>query len=99
MINLKVVIEYEPDPNLRDYEQVPLLEAGGIEAFIEREVLPYSMDAWIKHGDIKVGYEIGFTQHFFKPQPLRTLEQIGADILTVEKEAEGLLSGLIFGID
>ncbi len=41
-----VVVEYEPDPDLRDTEQVPLLEEGGIEAFIEREVLPYAPDAW-----------------------------------------------------
>jgi hypothetical protein len=42
------VVEYEPDADLRDTEQVPLLEDGGIEAFIRREVLPYTPDAWIK---------------------------------------------------
>ena len=42
----RCVVEYEPDPDLRDTEQVPLLEAGGIEAFIEREVLPHAADAW-----------------------------------------------------
>ena len=36
------VVEYEPDPELRDFEQVPLLEDGGIEAFIKREVLSAS---------------------------------------------------------
>ena len=40
------VVEYEPDTNLRDTEQVPLLNEGGIEAFIHREVLPYTPDAW-----------------------------------------------------
>ncbi len=44
------VVEYEPDSDLRDTEQVPLLEEGGIEAFIRREVLPYTPDAWIKAG-------------------------------------------------
>jgi type I restriction enzyme M protein len=39
------VVEYEPDPELRDFEQIPLLEEGGIEAFIRREVLPYTSDA------------------------------------------------------
>lgn len=43
----------------------------------------------------KIGYEISFTRHFYKPQPLRTLAQISADILAVEKEAEGLLDGLL----
>ena len=61
------VVEYEPDSELRDYEQVPLLEPGGIEAFIRREVLPYTPDAWIVEADTKIGYEISFTRHFYKP--------------------------------
>ncbi len=89
------VIEYEPDSDLRDTEQVPLLEVGGIEAFIRREVLPYTPDAWIKEDATKIGYEVSFTRHFYKPQPLRTLEEISADILAIEKEAEGLLNGLL----
>ncbi len=89
------LVEYEPDPDLRDTEQIPLLEDGGIEAFIRREVLPYTADAWIKPDSAKVGYEISFTRHFYKPQPLRTLEEISADILAIEKEAEGLLDGLL----
>jgi len=89
------VVEYEPDSDLRDTEQVPLLEPGGIEAFIRREVLPYTPDAWIREDAVKIGYEISFTRHFYKPVPLRTLEEIRADILAVEKEAEGLLDGLL----
>ena len=89
------IVEYEPDSDLRDTEQVPLLEDGGIEAFIRREVLPYTQDAWIKADATKVGYEVSFTRHFYKPQPLRSLEEISADILAIEKEAEGLLDGLL----
>ena len=91
------IVEYETDSDLRDTEQVPLLEEGGIEAFIRREVLPYTPDAWIKEEATKIGYEISFTRHFYKPQPLRTLEEISADILAIEKEAEGLLDGLLKG--
>jgi type I restriction enzyme M protein len=91
------IVEYEPDSDLRDTEQVPLLEDGGIEAFIRREVLPYTPDAWIKEDATKIGYEISFTRHFYKPQPLRTLEEISADILAIEQEAEGLLDGLLKG--
>ncbi len=91
------VVEYETDSDLRDTEQVPLLEDGGIEAFIRREVLPYTPDAWIKEEATKIGYEVSFTRHFYKPQPLRTLEEISADILAIEKEAEGLLDGLLKG--
>jgi len=93
-----VIVEYEPDPDLRDTEQVPLQEEGGIEAFIRREVLPYTPDAWIKESATKIGYEVSFTRHFYKPQPLRTLEEISADILAVRKEAEGLLDGLLKGV-
>ena len=96
MVGGKVcVVEYEPDSDLRDTEQVPLLEEGGIEAFIRREVLPYTPDAWVNNDATKIGYEISFTRHFYKPQPLRTLAEISADILAVEKEAEGLLDGLL----
>jgi type I restriction enzyme M protein len=91
------IVEYEPDSDLRDTEQVPLLEDGGIEAFIRREVLPYTPDAWIKEDATKIGYEVSFTRHFYKPQPLRTLEEIRADILAIEKEAEGLLDGFLKG--
>ena len=89
------MVEYDPDPDLRDTEQVPLLEPGGIEAFITREVLPYTPDAWIKEDATKIGYEISFTRHFYQPQPLRTLAEIRADILAEEKEAGGLLDELL----
>ena len=77
------VVEYEPDPDLRDTEQVPLLEEGGLEAFLRREVLPYAPDAWYVPGSVKTGYEISFTRHFYKPQPLRPLEEIRSDILAL----------------
>jgi len=92
------VVEYEPDSELRDHEQIPLLEEGGIEAFIRREVLPYTPDAWIVAADTKIGYEISFTRHFYQPPQLRTLAEISADILTLEQETEGLLSEITKGI-
>ena len=91
------VVEYEPDPDLRDTEQVPLLEEGGIEAFIRREVLPYTPDAWVNNDATKIGYEVSFTRHFYKPQPLRTLAEIRADILAIEREAGDLLDDLLEG--
>jgi type I restriction enzyme M protein len=91
----QLIVEYESDSELRDIEQVPLLEEGGIEAFVLREVLPYVPDAWVKKGITKIGYEISFTRHFYKQQPLRTLNEISSDIFAIEKEAEGLLNGLL----
>jgi type I restriction enzyme M protein len=92
------VVEYETDGDLKDTEQVPLLEEGGIESFIRREVLPYTTDAWVKKNATKIGYEVSFTRHFYKPQPLRTLEEIRADILAEEEAAEGLLGELLKGV-
>ena len=92
------VVQYEPDTDLRDTEQIPLLEEGGIEAFLRREVLPYAPDAWYAHDSVKVGYEISFTRHFYKPKPLRPLEEIRADILALERETEGLLEEIMGGL-
>ena len=88
-------VTYEPDTALRDTEQIPLQEEGGIKAFLRREVLPYAADAWYRPESVKTGYEINFNRHFYKPQPMRTLEEIRSDILALEREARGLLPELI----
>ncbi len=89
------VVEYEPDTDLRDTEQIPLQEEGGIEAFLRREVLPHAAGAWYQPDTIKIGYEVSFTRYFYKPQPMRTLEEIRADILALEQETEGLLGEIM----
>ena len=91
------IVEYEPDTELRDTEQVPFLEDGGIEAFFRREVLPHASDAWIDASKTVIGYEISFTRHFYKPHPLRTLQEIEADIRALEQETEGLLEDVLTG--
>ncbi|GMV21827.1 MAG: hypothetical protein AMXMBFR57_17760 [Acidimicrobiia bacterium] len=90
-----VVVEYEPDSELRDTEQIPLLEEGGIEAFLRREVLPYAPDAWYVPDSTKTGYEVSFTRYFYKPKPMRSIEEIRADILALEKETDGLLAEIL----
>jgi type I restriction enzyme M protein len=96
MINGKpAVVEYEPDSDLRDSEQVPLLEEGGVEAFMAREVLPHVPDAWYDPSSERIGYEISFPRYFYKPQPLRSLEEIRADIEALERETEGLLDEVL----
>jgi type I restriction enzyme M protein len=89
------VVEYEPDSDLRDTETVPLMEPGGVEAFIAREVLPHARDAWIDEAKTEIGYEISFARYFYKPQPLRSLETIRAEIVALERETEGLLTTII----
>jgi len=89
------MVEYEADTTLRDTEQVPLNEPGGIEAFFKREVLPHAPDAWIAEGKTQIGYEISFARYFYQPAPLRTLDEIRADILKLEQESEGLLRQIV----
>lgn len=91
------IVEYEPDTNLRDTEQVPLLHEGGIQAFFRDEVLTFAPDAWIDSSKTQVGYEISFTKYFYKPVKLRSLEEIVKDIKALEAETEGLLNEIIGG--
>ncbi|WP_019878966.1 type I restriction-modification system subunit M [Succinispira mobilis] len=91
------IVEYEPDTNLRDTEQIPLLHEGGIQAFFRDEVLTFAPDAWIDSTKTQVGYEISFTKYFYKPVKLRTLHEIVKDIKTLEAETEGLLNEIIGG--
>ena len=79
----------EPDPALRDFENVPLAE--DIDAYFEREVLPHVPDAWIDRTRDKVGYEINFNRHFYKYTPPRPLEEIDADL----KQAEARILRLL----
>jgi type I restriction enzyme M protein len=89
------VVEYEPDTNLRDTEQVPLLEEGGVEAFFTREVLPYALDSWIDESKTQTGYEISFTRYFYKPAIMRPLDEIIADIRKIEVETDGLIDEIL----
>jgi type I restriction enzyme M protein len=86
-------VEYEPDPELRDTEQIPLTES--VEDFMAREVLPYAPDAWVAEGSEKIGYEVSFTRYFYKPKQLRTLAEIEADIRALERETDGLLEEIL----
>jgi type I restriction enzyme M protein len=88
----------EPDPELRDTENVPLSET--VEAYFQREVKPYVADAWIntglrdhKDGEIgKVGYEINFNRYFYRYTPPRPLEEIEADIRVIETDIVRMLA-------
>ena len=77
-----------PDPKLRDSEKIPLEE--DIEEYFEREVKPYYPDAWMDRKKDKVGYEINFTQYFYKYEPPRPLEEIEKDIKAVMSEIQAL---------
>lgn len=78
-----------PDPDLRDNENVPLIE--DINDYVKREVLPHVPDAWVEEDKTKVGYEIPFTRHFYVYMPPRPLSEIDAEIKALEVEIQSLL--------
>ena len=78
-----------PDPDLRDYENVPLDE--DINAYFAREVTPHVPDAWIDRNKTKVGYEIPFTRHFYVYTPPRPLAEIDAELRELESQIQKLL--------
>jgi type I restriction enzyme M protein len=80
----------EPDPDLRDYENVPLKE--DIDEYMKREVLPHVPDAWVDETKTKIGYEINFNRYFYKYTPPRPLEVIEAELRAVEKEIADMLN-------
>jgi len=80
----------EPDPELRDYENVPLKK--DVDEYMKREVLPHVPDAWIDESKTKIGYEINFNRYFYKYTPPRPLEEIEADLKKIEKEIADMLA-------
>jgi type I restriction enzyme M protein len=83
----------EPDPDLRDSEDVPLTE--DVAAYVEREVVPYVPDAWIDDTRTRIGYEIPFTRYFYEYVPPRPLEEIDAEIRQLEAEIAASLAAAI----
>ena len=79
----------QPDSNLRDSEKIPLKQ--DIEKYFEKEVKPYYPDAWMERSKDKIGYEINFTQYFYKYVPPRSLEEIEKDIKKVTQEIQELI--------
>ena len=91
-------IDGEPDVDLRDTENIPFTYEGGIDAFIKNEVLTYAPDAWVNEKKTQVGYEISFTKYFYKPVELREMSDILQSLKKLENEADGLLAGIMEGM-
>lgn len=83
------------DTSLRDTETVPLKE--DIQKYFECEVLPHVPDAWIDESKTKIGYEIPFTRHFYKFTPLRSSEEIMAEIKALEAKIDRELKEVLEG--
>ena len=87
-----VWVEYETDSDLRDTEKIPVKE--DIYQYFLREVRPYVADAWINLPPTKIGCEISFNKYFYKPTPLRTLEENERDILELDRQSQGFIQSL-----
>ena len=83
----------EPDPDLRDYENVPLKD--DIDEYIRREVLPYVPDAWVDESKTRIGYEIPFKGHFREYEPPRPLKDIEQEIKELDDEIRGMLEEIL----
>jgi type I restriction enzyme M protein len=81
--------EYEPDSELRDFENISLKE--DIDEYFRREVLPHVGDAWMDRSKDKVGYEINFNRYFFTYKPPRPLEEVDKELKEMENEILRLL--------
>jgi len=86
-------IIYETATDLRDSENVPIKER--IHGYFQREVKPHVEEAWIDMNSVKIGYEISFNKYFYRHKPLRSIEEVGAEILELEKQSEGLIAQIL----
>lgn len=88
----KGYVEYEADSDLRDTEKIPVKE--DIYEYFQREVRPYVDDAWINLPPTKIGCEISFNKYFYKPVPLRSLEENERDIRELDEQSQGFIQSL-----
>lgn len=86
-------IEYETESDLRDTENVPLKEA--ILPYFLREVKPHVEESWINFEATKIGYEISFNKYFYQHKPLRSLEEVAAEILALEAQSDGIIHEIL----
>ena len=86
-------ITYETESDLRDTESVPL--KNHIHSYFKREVQPHVPEAWINLDATKIGYEISFNKYFYKHTPLRSIEEVTADILALEQQSDGLINEIL----
>lgn len=84
-----------PDKALEDTEIIPLRYDGGIDAFFQNEIVPYTPDAWIDTDSVQVGYELSFTKYFYNPKALRSIEDITRDIRAIEERTDGMLDDIL----
>jgi len=86
-------ITYETSTDLRDSENVPVKE--NIHGYFQREVKPHVEEAWIDMDSAKIGYEISFNKYFYRHKPLRSVEEVGSEIIELEQQSDGLIAQIL----
>ena len=86
-------LTFATNVDLRDSESVPLKDS--IHRYFCAEVKPHVEEAWINRDSFKIGYEISFNKYFYRHKPLRSLDEVTADILMLEQQADGLISDIL----
>lgn len=86
-----------PDKDKSDTDVVPRLYEGGIYAFMKKEILPYTPDAWIDEKKTQIGYEINFNKYFYRPKEIRDVPSIIEDLRILEAKTDGILEELLSG--
>lgn len=86
-------ITYESQSDLRDSENIPL--SDNIHDYFLREVKPHVDEAWIDMPKTRIGYEVSFNKYFYRHQPLRPIEEVTQEIMTLEQESEGLIMEIL----
>lgn len=84
---------YESQSDIRDTENVPLNKS--IHQYFLQEVKPHVPEAWIDVDKTKIGYEISFNKYFYQHKPLRSIEEVTAEIVALDKESEGLIMEIL----
>tara|TARA_R110000868_G_scaffold138329_1_gene352286 strand:- start:5472 stop:7745 length:2274 start_codon:yes stop_codon:yes gene_type:complete len=84
---------YETATDLRDSESVPLKD--DIHTYFLKEVKPHVEEAWIDMESVKIGYEISFNKYFYRHKPLRSVEEVGEEIIALEQQSEGLIAQIL----
>ena len=86
-------LTYEANSDLRDAESIPIND--NIHNYFLAEVKPHVGEAWINLDSVKIGYEISFNKYFYQHKALRKLEDVTADILALEEQADGLIADIL----
>ncbi|MGM0440364.1 MAG: type I restriction-modification system subunit M [Chlamydiota bacterium] len=86
-------ITFKTSTDLRDSENVPIKES--IHGYFQREVKPHVKEAWIDMGSAKIGYETSFNKYFYRHKPLRSVEDVGAEIIALEQQSDGLIAQIL----